>query len=84
MVSQIFFVELPVPPQEAGVIGTLNVYIFKIIILVFGAIRYNFDLKNVILFLSFFVCVNVCVYFHYFCKYTMHICYVFNVIDGFY
>ena len=40
---------------------------------------------NIIFARSPFVRVCVCLYtFHYFCKYSFHVCYVFKVIDGFY
>ena len=68
------FTELSVPPQAAGVIGTFECAFLDIILSTTVSIL---DLRDVRLFLhglSFFVYTSII-----FCKYTFHVCYVFNV-----
>ena len=55
--SDLFYTELSVPPQAAGVVGTFNV------LDIYPSEHYG---------LSFFVYISIC-------KYTLHVCYVFNV-----
>ena len=60
-----FSTELPVPPQAAGVVGTFNVLdIYP---------SEHYDLSFLDLTDAFFL------YTFPFCKYTLHVCYVFNV-----
>ena len=63
------FTELPVPPHVAGVIGTFFIILSTTVSVI--------DRKDAILFLQclFFFCVHL----HFF-KYTLHVCYIFNVI----
>ena len=67
-----FFTELPVPPQAAGVVGTFNV------LDIYPSEHYGlsfFGPYGCLFFLQglFFL------YTFPFCKYTLHVCYVFNV-----
>ena len=67
--SDLFFTELPVPPQAAGVVGTFNV------LDIYPSEHYG---------LSFFGpygCLFLLLFFYTFpfCKYTLYVCYVFNV-----
>ena len=70
-IFRFFFTELPVPPQAAGVVGTFNVldiYPEHYGLSFFGPFGCHFFYK-----VSFFL------YTFPFCKYTLHVCYVFNV-----
>ena len=75
--SDIFFTELPVPPQAAGVVGTSNVLDIypseHYGLSFFGPYGCHFFYK-VSFFSLFFL-----LYTFPFCKYTLHVCYVFNV-----
>ena len=70
--------ELPVLPQAAGVVG-----IFNVLFIINYSLRTTvsfLDLKDVKLFLQGLLFPFLCVHFHSFCKYTLHVHYVFNVI----
>ena len=64
--------ELPVPPQAAGVVGTfhvLDIYIYP---------SEHYGLSFLDLTDAFFFTRSPFLYTFPFCKYTLHVCYVFN------
>ena len=67
------FTELPVPPQAAGVVGTFNGLLYIIL-----STTLSFFLENTILFLQ--VSLFFFIFVSFFRKYTLHVCYVLNVI----
>ena len=69
------FTELLVPAQVAGVVGTLKCALYIIL-----STTVSFFLPLRIPYYFYKVSLFVCVHFHYFCKYTLHVHYVFNVI----
>ena len=72
---QIFFTELPVPPQAAGVVGTFNV------LDIYPSEHYGLSFFGP--YGCFFFTMSPFLYLFKntfpFCKYTFHVCYVFNV-----
>ena len=71
--------ELPVPPQAAGVVGTFNVLDIYIYILLSTTVSHFWTLRMAFFTRSPFL------YTFPFCKYTLHVCYVFkiNLTDSF-
>ena len=70
--SDLFFTELPVPPQAAGLVGTFNV------LDIYPSEHYGLSFFGPYGCL-FFYKVSLFLYTFPFCKYTLHVCYVFNV-----
>ena len=73
--SDLFFTELPVPPQAAGVVGTFNV------LDIYPSEHYGLSFFCTLR-MPFFLQGHFFFFFLYtfpFCKYTLHVCYVFNV-----
>ena len=71
--SDLFTVQ-PVPSQATGVVGTFNVLLYIILSTTVSLFRgYHIILQVSLSF--FFILVYI-----FFCKYTLHVCYVFNVI----
>ena len=65
------FIELPVPPHAAGVIGKFSVLFYIILSTTISIL----DLNDIILFLQYFLYTSI-----FLLNYTLHVCYVFNVI----
>ena len=74
--SFFFFTELPVPPQAAGVVGTFNV--LDIYPSEHYGLSFFWTLRMPFFTRSPFKKKNF-LYTFPFCKYTLHVCYVFNV-----
>ena len=69
--SDIFGTELPVPPQADGVVGTFNV------LDIYPSGYYSRSFFGP--YGCFFIQCLLFLYTFPFCKYTLHVCYVFNV-----
>ena len=72
---QIFFTELPVPPQAAGVVGIF----FNVLIYIILSTTVSF-LEDTILFLQGLLFFSFLCTFPFFSQVHLHVCYVFNVI----
>ena len=70
-----YFTELPVPPQAAGVIGTFFRAFYYISFWELRSHFWTLMMPYYFFNVSFFVYISTI-----FCKYTLHVCYVFNVI----
>ena len=69
--SDLFSTELPVPPQASGVVGTFSV------LDIYPSEHYSLSFFGP--YRCLFLRLLLFLYTYPFCKYTLHVCYVFNI-----